>query len=141
MPILMLNHFKFIFLGSLSTTFASYFGFYTLVRDQKIFITNYLEAFSVTFILFLGLSLIIWFIGFLLMLLILKLRNDFNHLKAFYYSATLLITFGLLVYLFFRILVIDLPFNPWFFIFPGIPLYTALFLAPFLTKHCYHPTS
>lgn len=141
MPILMLNHFKFIFLGSLSTTFASYFGFYTLVRDQKIFITNYLEAFSVTFILFLGLSLIIWFIGLIVMHSLLKFRNNISYLKAFYYSATLLILFALLIYIYFRIVVIDLPFNPWFFIFPGIPLCTALILAPLLTKHCYQPSS
>lgn len=137
----MLNHLKFILIGSLATAFASYFGFYTLVRDQKIFITNYFEALSVTFMFFMGLSLIIWFVGLLLMLIILNFRSHLSHLKAFYYSAALLIFVSMLLYLYFRMVVIDLPFNPWFFIFPGIPLYTALILAPFLTKHCYPSSS
>lgn len=133
----MSNHFKFVSLGSLITTFASYVGFYTLVRDQKIFISSYLEALSITFVMFFCLSIFIWSMGLLLMQIILKFRSDLTRLKTFFISVTLFTLLGMILYLLFRITIMDMPFNPWLFIFPGIPLLSAFIVGPFLLKLCY----
>lgn len=133
----MKKHFKFIAWGSLITTLASYVGLYTLVRDQKLFIANYPVALSSTFILKYALSFLIWSLGLFLMLLVLKWKKNLSTLKAFYYSAFSLITAGLITYLLFYFFIMSIPFNPWFFIFPGIPILSALMSAPFLIKRFY----
>lgn len=131
------KHFKFVLSGALVTTLASYAGFFSLLFNQKIFIANYYQAFSTTFLLFFSLSLIIWCAGLLIMLKLKKMKQSLSNLIAFYLSSSLLSVLGLICFIIFSKVILNLSFNTFFLIFPGIPLLSAYLIAPFLIKNIY----